>query len=93
MLIFLQQRIILEGRYILENNSTIRKTAKAFDVSKSCVHKDIHQKLKIIDEALYLQVKKVLNNNFKEKHLRGGIATKNKFKRIKECKIKNLQNI
>ena len=50
MLIFLQQRIILEGRYILENNSTIRKTAKAFDVSKSCVHKDIHQKLKIMEQ-------------------------------------------
>lgn len=74
----------LLGEYILENNSTIRKTASVFGVSKSTVHVDVSHKLKNLDYELYKKVKVVLNNNFKERNIRGGMATKNKYEKIKK---------
>lgn len=82
MLFDLTQRIILEARYIIKNKATVRQTAKVFGVSKSCVHKDVSVKLKKIDYLLFMQVKDILAQNFKEKHLRGGQSTKNKFAQI-----------
>ena len=67
------------GQYILDNNATIRKTAKFYDISKSTVHNDVSKRLKFDNVKMYYQVKKVLEYNFKVKHLRGGLATKSKF--------------
>ena len=74
-----KSRAELFGEYIIENNSTIRKTAKYFDVSKSTVHNDLSKKLRIENYELYLKVNKILKNNFETKHIRGGIATKSKY--------------
>lgn len=76
------------GTYITENNATLRQAAKRFSYSKSTVHVDVSKRLKEVDENLFEKVKKVLENNFEEKHLRGGIATKNKYKNMKKI-IKN----
>lgn len=67
------------ARYIIENNATIRQTAKHFNYSKSLVHADVSKKLKHINFDLYVSVKRVLDNNFKERHIRGGNATKDKY--------------
>ncbi len=65
--------------YILENNATVRTAAKAFAVSKSTVHKDVTDRLKYVDPLLYKQVRKVLETNKAERHIRGGIATREKY--------------
>lgn len=74
-------RIINEAKFILVNKSTVRETAKAFGVSKSTVHKDLTEKLFFIDKELFSQVRKLLNENLNERHIRGGQATKLKFKK------------
>lgn len=66
--------------YIIDNNATIRAAAKQFGVSKSTVHKDISERLDRCNHGLYLQVKQVLEVNKAERHIRGGIATRNKYK-------------
>ena len=75
------ERAIELGRYITENKSTVRAAAKKFGISKSTVHSDITTKLKRIDPALYSKVRKVLDINKEERHIRGGIATREKYKR------------
>ena len=67
------------GEYIIENKATVRKAAKKFGVSKSTVHKDVTEKLRHEDRELYNAVKKVLERNKSERHLRGGEATKQKY--------------
>lgn len=74
-------RAVELGRYITENKSTVRAAAKKFGVSKSTVHSDITTKLKRIDPALYGEVRKILDINKEERHIRGGIATREKYKR------------
>ena len=69
------------AQYIIDNNTTIRKTALVFNVSKSTVHNDVSKKLKNQNIDLYKKVKKILEKNFNEKHIRGGLATKNKYKK------------
>ena len=71
------------GRYIYQNNATVRQAAAVFKVSKSTVHKDVSQRLKNLDYSLYLKVKEVLENNLRERHIRGGIATRNKYEQLK----------
>ncbi len=70
------------ARYIIENNSTVRETAKIFGISKSTVHKDITEKLSKTNYALFLEVEKILQKNKSERHLRGGEATKQKYLKI-----------
>ncbi len=65
--------------YIIDNKTTIRAAAKAFGISKSTVHKDLSERLDRCNHALYLQVKQVLEINKAERHIRGGIATRNKY--------------
>lgn len=77
-------RAILFAKYLIQNNSTIRQTAKVFGYSKSTVHNDLKNKLKKVDYVLYEQIKIILKNNFLEKHLRGGLATKQKYLKIKK---------
>lgn len=66
--------------YILENKATVRAAAQKFGVSKSTVHKDLSERLPAFNRPLYLQVKEVLDENKAERHIRGGIATRRKYK-------------
>ena len=75
------ERAVILGRYIVKHNATVRSTAKANSVSKSTVHSDVTTRLKKIDGELYDKVRAVLNKNKQERHIRGGIATKEKYKR------------
>ena len=77
-------RTIEYARYIVDNDATIRATASRFGVAKSTVHYDLKNRLKYYDENLYLQVRQILQNNFEEKHIRGGLATRQKYLREKE---------
>lgn len=74
------ERAVLLGRYIVNHNSTVRGAAKANCVSKSTVHSDVTKRLKKIDGELYDKVRKVLDINKLERHIRGGLATKEKYK-------------
>ena len=75
------ERAVELGRYITENKSTVRAVAKKFGISKSTVHSDITIKLRRIDPILYAEVRKVLDINKEERHIRGGIATREKYKK------------
>ena len=66
--------------YILENRTTVRSAAQKFGISKSSVHKDLAERLPAFNRTLYLQVKEVLEQNKAERHIRGGIATRKKYK-------------
>lgn len=76
---YIIKRILQEYEFISTENATVRQTAKAFDVSKSTVHKDISYRLYFIDKAKYFCAKKIFENNFEVKHIRGGEATKRKY--------------
>ena len=71
------------GRYILKHNATVRQAAAVYKISKSTVHKDVSKRLESLDRELYLNVKAVLDTNLRERHIRGGIATKQKYEKIK----------
>ncbi|MBR2666891.1 MAG: sporulation transcriptional regulator SpoIIID [Oscillospiraceae bacterium] len=66
--------------YIIEHKATVRAAAKAFGISKSTVHKDLSERLPNYNRSLYLQVKEILDLNKAERHIRGGIATRRKYK-------------
>lgn len=66
--------------YIIENKTTVRAAARQFGISKSTVHKDLSERLAAINPGLYQQVKAVLEENKAERHIRGGIATRKKYK-------------
>lgn len=66
--------------YIIEHKATVRTAAKQFGISKSTVHKDLSQRLPAFNRPLYLQVKEILEVNKAERHIRGGIATRRKYK-------------
>lgn len=74
-----EQRSILFAKYIIENNTTVRDTAKHFGISKSTVHKDVTERLFKFNLYLYEQAREVLNKNKAERHIRGGMATKRKY--------------
>ena len=80
-------RAIVLAQHIIETGDTVRATAKVFKISKSTVHKDVTEKLLKTDRALYYEVKKVLLKNKSERHLRGGLATKKKYSKIKQKEI------
>ncbi len=75
-----EDRAKLLGEYILNTGATVRATAKVFKISKSTVHKDVTERLKKENYALYKQVRRVLEVNKKERHIRGGMATRKKYK-------------
>ena len=68
------------AHYIIENRTTVRAAAKKFGVSKSTVHKDLSERLPLYDRPLYLQVKAVMEENKAQRHIRGGLATRKKYK-------------
>lgn len=82
-----ESRAIELGEYIVKNKATVRMTADIFSVSKSTVHIDVTKRLKNIDTKLYMQVKAVLDNNKAQRHIRGGMATKEKYRNMKEGNV------
>ena len=76
------ERAELLGKYIIDNAATVRDAAKAFGISKSTVHTDVTERLKHTAPALFSQVRKVLDVNKAERHIRGGDATRRKYKGI-----------
>ena len=76
----MEQRACLLAEYIIENRTTIRAAAKRFGVSKSTVHTDLSERLSQYNRSLYLHVKKILDLNKAERHIRGGIATQKKYR-------------
>ena len=79
-----EQRALLLGEDIVEHGATVRAAARAFGCSKSTVHKDVTERLLEINPGLASEVKEVLENNKAERHLRGGMATREKYKSAKE---------
>lgn len=75
----IEERVKKVATYIIETGSTVRQTAKIFNISKSTIHKDISQRLEEINPALAIEAKKVLEKNKEERHIRGGMATKLKY--------------
>jgi len=81
---FLQNELCLEiAQYFLDHKSTVRKTAQYFNISKSSVHNYLHKKLPLVNSLLFAQVQQILDTNSAEKHLRGGQATKIRYKKLK----------
>lgn len=76
----MKQRAVKLAVYMIETGATVRSAATVFGVSKSTVHKDLTQRLPLYDYALYLKVRQVLNKNKEERHLRGGMATRRKYR-------------
>ena len=73
------ERVFKEAYYIAQTGATVRATAKIFLYSKSTVHKDVTERLRHIDKELYTKVKLALEKNLAERHIRGGLATKEKY--------------
>ncbi len=78
---YIEERTLRCAKYLVLNNSTVRKTASVFNLSKSTLHSDLHKHLKKLDICLYNEVKEILRKNYEEKHIRGGESTKNKYKK------------
>ena len=76
---YIENRAIMLAQYIIENRATVRATAKKFGVSKSTVFVDVSERLKKLNPSLYHDVRKILDINKAERHIRGGMATKQKF--------------
>ncbi len=80
--VYIEERAIELAHYIIDTKDTVRGAAKKFGVSKSTVHKDITERLQKINFALAKEAKKVLDENKAERHIRGGEATRLKYKKI-----------
>ena len=78
---YIEERAIAIANYIIESNATVRQTAKKFGISKSTVHKDVTERLLMINPALAARARQVLDINKSERHIRGGMATKDKYLR------------
>ena len=78
----IEQRACELAVYIIETGATVRAAAKHFHISKSTVHKDLQQRLPQCNKTLYEQVRRILDLNKQERHIRGGIATRQKYKGI-----------
>lgn len=86
-----EERCVILGNYIVQNNATVRSTAKQFGISKSTVHQDITTKLEKANKRLFDEVKAVLDKNKQERHIRGGEATKQKYQALKKKRLAVLQ--
>ena len=76
----IEERTLVIANYIIETKCTVREAAKKFGISKSTVHKDITERLKKINTQLAMESQKILQENKKERHIRGGNATREKYK-------------
>lgn len=82
----IMERVLKEAECIIKTEYTIRQIADLFNVSKSTVHKDLHERLKLIDEKLYKRVDKIMKYHLNIRHIRGGESTRKKY----ENKQKNI---
>ena len=82
---YIEERAIEIANYIIEHNATVRQTAKQFGISKSTVHKDVTERLSSINPALAGQARVVLDVNKSERHIRGGMATREKYLRTRKA--------
>lgn len=76
---YIEERAVEIASYIIENNATVRQTAKKFGISKSTVHKDVTERLLQINPSLAHEARKILDVNKQERHIRGGLATREKY--------------
>ena len=81
--ISIDKRAIELAHYIIDSKDTVRGTAKKFGISKSTVHKDVSERLKKINPSLAREVRRILDENKAERHIRGGMATKLKYSHLK----------
>ncbi len=82
--IYIEERAIHLAQYIIDSGDTVRGAAKKFGISKSTVHKDVSERLQRINPILAVEVRKVLDENKAERHIRGGMATKLKYSHEKQ---------
>lgn len=78
------KRCVEIGEYIRDTGTTVRRAAAVFGISKSTVHIDVTKRLRNIDKILYDEVKKVLEENKAQRHIRGGLATREKYSKMKK---------
>ncbi len=81
---YIEERVISIGEYIISHNATVRQAAKEFGVSKSTAHKDAADRLPKLNPALAKKVRRVLDINKSERHIRGGLATRDKYSKIND---------
>lgn len=79
-----EERAVELAEYIVENKTTVRAAAKQFGVSKSIVHMDVARRLRSLNPQLYSEVREILDINKAQRHIRGGLATREKYKSMKE---------
>ena len=84
---YIEERASILANYIIDNNATVRKAAGVFHISKSTVHKDVTERLILLNPKLATDVGKILQENKSERHIRGGQATKEKYLREKNKKL------
>ena len=76
----IEERAVVLAQYIIEHRATVRAAAGKFGISKSTVHKDLSERLPWLNQTLYREAKAILEENKAERHIRGGIATRKKYK-------------
>ena len=76
---YIEERAVEIAKYIIDNNATVRQTAKQIGISKSTVHKDVTERLSQVNPTLAREARKVLDVNKSERHIRGGLATREKY--------------
>ena len=81
---YIEERAVEIAHYIIETKATVRQTAKKFGISKSTVHKDVTERLEVINPGLAEEIRKVLDVNKAERHLRGGRATREKYSHMRK---------
>lgn len=86
---YIELRTLQIAEYIIKTKATVRETSRVFNVSKSTVHKDVSERLAAVDRDAYEKVKKVLEFNLGERHIRGGESTREKYRKKREVKEKN----
>ncbi len=79
-----EERAVELAEYIVENKTTVRAAAKKFGVSKSTVHMDVARRLRNVNPQLYSEVREILDINKAQRHIRGGLATREKYRSLKE---------
>lgn len=80
---YIEERVLEVAQYIIDNTATVRGAARVFNVSKSTIHKDVHERLKYLNRDLYKRCRQILDTNKAERHIRGGMATREKYRKYK----------
>lgn len=87
---YIEERVLKCAEYIVATGCTVRACSAYFGISKSTVHKDVSERLKYVDNQLYESVRGVLEKNLNERHIRGGMATRVKYEKKSEMRIKKM---